>query len=168
MAKISPADDMVTKHKKPQISISTSTNPECGWYDDGFKVQWEVNEKGDWFLSVLIPKHISRALREGDVDCICYIANIWLLKKKKPKIPKLLFPREMQSAKEFASMSVAHIGNKFKIWKKLHFSCMHCALVEIQSTYIYTENSWCWRFSQMREQVQFMKKKNVNPVENQN
>lgn len=66
-------------------------------------------------------------------------------------------------------MSVAeHIRNKFKIWKKSHFLCMHCSLVEIQSTYTYTENSWCWRISQKREQVQFMKKKNVNPAENQN
>lgn len=43
LAKISPADYMVTKHKKPKISISTSvymhTNPDYDCFEDGFKVQ---------------------------------------------------------------------------------------------------------------------------------
>lgn len=86
-AQISPADGTVTKHKKPKISVSTSTymhpNTDCGCYEDGFKVQQEVNEKGACFLSALFPENISRALREKDVDCVCYIGNICLLKKKK-------------------------------------------------------------------------------------
>lgn len=86
-AQISPADGTVTKHKKPKISVSTSTymhpNTDCGCYEDGFKVQKEVNEKGACFSSALFPENISRALREKDVDCVCYIGNICLLKKKK-------------------------------------------------------------------------------------
>lgn len=48
---------MVTKHKKPKIR-------DCGFYENGFEVQWDVIEKGDCFLSVLFPETISRALRE--------------------------------------------------------------------------------------------------------
>lgn len=144
-AQISPADGTVTKHKKPKISVSTSTymhpNPGCGCYEDGFKVQQEVNEKGACFLSALFPENISRALREKDVDCVYYIGNICLLKKKKTnqKFPKLLFPREIQSAKGFDGMNAAELKEQIKIWKKLDFSCMHCALVQIPSMYTHRE-----------------------------
>lgn len=91
---------------------------------DGFNVHWKINRERVCLLFILFSEGISRVLSERDVDLMNYFGDICLFPES------LVLWADPEQWRCYWHESVAeYIANKFRSWKKSHFSCT----IQIQS-----------------------------------